>query len=281
MLFNDAIKIFNVPAVLRLNEAEKIMKITQSLIKYFTKTKKQVVLTKIPKHVAIIMDGNGRWARLRGLPRTAGHKAGMNRVRDAVEVCLETGIKHLTLYAFSTENWSRPAEEVNFLMNLFKESIQEHALKLHENGVKLRFIGSKKELDPSLTQMMEENEKLTIKNNALVLNVAINYGGRAELVFALKGIAREVQKGLLDPEKLTEADIEKHLFTMGQPDPDLLIKPGGEFRISNFLIWQMAYTEFYFSKLFWPDFSKEEMIKAFQEFGRRERRYGGVRGETG
>jgi undecaprenyl diphosphate synthase len=253
------------------------MKITQYLKRYFAAPTKQILINP-PKHVAIIMDGNGRWAKQRGLPRTAGHKVGLDRVQDAVEVCLEVGIKHLTLYAFSTENWSRPSEEVNFLMNLFKESIQKHALKLHENGIKIRFIGSKKELDPSLIKMMEENEKLTAQNEALILNIAINYGGRAELLLALKGIGREVQRGSLNPEQLNEAEIEKHLYTAGQPDPDLLIKPGGEYRISNFLIWQMAYTEFYFTKLYWPDFGKTEMMKAFHEFSQRERRFGGIRG---
>lgn len=246
------------------------------LFKWFNRKSQQTKLAKVPVHVAIIMDGNGRWARTRGLTRSAGHRAGLERVKDAVEACLEAGVKYLTLYAFSTENWRRPSEEVNFLMDLFRESLTNEVDKLHQNGVRLRFIGGREKLDPALVRLINESETLTLKNQALTLNIAVNYGGRAELVQAVREISEKVSKKELIPEQITEDEIAKYLNTAGQPDPDLLIKPGGEFRISNFLIWQMAYTEFYFTKLYWPDFGKREMFKAFQDYSTRERRFGKV-----
>lgn len=246
------------------------------LFKWFNRKSQQTKLAKVPVHVAIIMDGNGRWARTRGLTRSAGHRAGLERVKDAVEACLEAGVKYLTLYAFSTENWRRPSEEVNFLMDLFRESLTNEVDKLHQNGVRLRFIGGREKLDPALVRLINESETLTLKNQALTLNIAVNYGGRAELVQAVREISEKVSKKELIPEQITEDEIAKYLNTAGQPDPDLLIKPGGEFRISNFLIWQMAYTEFYFTKLYWPDFGKREMFKAFQDYSTRERRFGTV-----
>ncbi len=240
------------------------------------KHKKNQTLLKVPKHVAIIMDGNGRWAKSRGLPRSVGHRAGMERVRDAVETCIEVGVKHLTLFAFSTENWRRPAGEVDFLMKLFEEALTREIAKLHQHGIQIKFIGIREGLNPSLVRLMEESEQLTGNNQALILNIAINYGGRAELVAAAKGIAGRVLKGELVPEQITETELSKYLFTRDQPDPDLLIKPGGEFRISNFLIWQIAYSEFYFSKLFWPDFGKKELLKAFHDYGNRKRRFGRI-----
>jgi undecaprenyl diphosphate synthase len=242
----------------------------------FNKKKSKKTLTNIPVHVAIIMDGNGRWARARGLPRSTGHRVGLDRVKDAVEACLEAGVKHLTLFAFSTENWRRPSEEVNFLMGLFEESLATEVAKLNQHGVQIRFIGGRERLNPSLVRLITESEELTRHNQALILNIAVNYGGRAELVQAIRDISVRVSKGELVPEQITEAEISEYLFTAGQPDPDLLIKPGGEFRISNFLIWQMAYTEFYFTKLCWPDFGKHELFKAFQDYSSRERRFGMV-----
>lgn len=239
--------------------------------------KKQSLPDHIPVHVAIIMDGNGRWAQQRGLPRSAGHHAGMERVRDAVESCLEAGVRYLTLYAFSTENWHRPPEEVNYLMDLFEEAMRDEIPKMHQKGVRVRFIGLKQGLRPTLVKYMEQSEELTSANRNLTLNLAINYGGRSELIAAAKGLMRAAVNGEIKPEELTEAELAKHLFTAGQPDPDLLIKPGREYRISNFLIWQMAYTEFYFSDLYWPDFGKNQMEQAFAEYGRRERRFGGVK----
>lgn len=233
-------------------------------------------IEKLPLHVAIIMDGNGRWAKQRGLPRIAGHAAGKERVNDMVELCLELGIKHLTLYAFSTENWNRPLEEVNALMKLFHEGIEKELPKLHQSGVRVRFLGLTERLEPELLKKMKENEEITSKNNQLNLNLAINYGGRAEILNAVKEISQAVESGRLKLEQIDEAEFSKYLFTTGQPDPDLLVKPGGEFRISNFLIWQMAYTEFYFSSVLWPDFGRNEMLKAVKWYSQRERRFGKV-----
>jgi undecaprenyl diphosphate synthase len=233
----------------------------------------------VPQHVAIIMDGNGRWARERGLLRTEGHRAGMERIRDAVTLCLEVGIKHLTLYAFSTENWKRSPEEVGFLMSLFKEGIRNEVDKLYRQNVRVKFLGFRTGLDPTLVALMEESETKTAANTALTLNFAINYGGRPELLNACKAIARAAMAGEITTEAITETLISSYLFTAGQPDPDLLIKPGKEFRISNFLIWQMAYTELYFSELYWPDFNKDALMEALRFFSRRERRFGGIKGE--
>ncbi|TCL69418.1 undecaprenyl diphosphate synthase [Hydrogenispora ethanolica] len=232
----------------------------------------------VPQHVAIIMDGNGRWARKRGLPRTAGHRAGMERVRDAIDVCLETKVPYLTLYAFSTENWRRPVEEVSALMDLFSQAFQHEVQGIHQKGVQIRFIGLRDGLSPSMVSAMDKAERLTAGNQLLHLNVALNYGGRAEIVSAITTMVSEIQQSKLSIEKITESEFAKFLFTSGQPDPDLLIKPGGEYRISNFLIWQLAYTELYFSDTYWPDFGRDELLKAFAFFSGRERRFGGIRG---
>ncbi|HYH04785.1 MAG TPA: isoprenyl transferase [Bacillota bacterium] len=239
------------------------------------------VLQAIPQHVAIIMDGNGRWANEQGLPRTAGHRAGLERIRDAVTLCLEVGVKHLTLYAFSTENWKRPQDEVGFLMNLFEEALMKEVNLLHQQGVRVKFIGFRTGLSPSLVKLMEESETKTANNQSLTLNFAINYGGRPEILNACREIAVAVKKGELDPGQVTEELFSGYLFTAGQPDPDLLIKPGKEVRISNFLIWQLAYSEFYFSELYWPEFGKDALMEAFKYYGRKERRFGGIkRGDT-
>lgn len=235
-------------------------------------------LIKVPTHVAIIMDGNGRWASRRGLPRSAGHRAGLERVRDTVAVCLETGVKYLTLYAFSTENWQRPTEEVGFLMDLFEKNLPSEVVKLHQNNVQVRFIGLKQGLSPKLIELMEHAETLTAHNNALTINIAINYGGRSEIIAATKGLIRATLNKQLTMENITEAALKSHLFTLDQPDPDLLIRPGGERRISNFLVWQLAYTELYFSDLYWPDFGKDQMLKAFYYYSKRERRFGRIKG---
>lgn len=252
------------------------------LFKLFQKLKSEPSkLAAVPKHLAIIMDGNGRWAKERSLPRTLGHRAGMERIRDAITVCLDYGVAYLTLYAFSTENWARPAEEVGFLMNLFEEALKKEIDALHQKDVKVRFIGLKNNLSPSLLELMEQSEKKTENNQALVLNLAINYGGRAEIVSAVRGIARAVQRGEFDPDNLDESAISERVFTAGQPDPDLLIRPGKESRISNFLIWQAAYAEFYFSDKYWPEFGRNELIAAFAYYSRKERRFGGIkRGES-
>jgi undecaprenyl diphosphate synthase len=231
----------------------------------------------IPRHIAIVMDGNGRWAVERGLARTAGHRAGLERIRDAVTVCLEYGIKHLTLYAFSTENWKRPPAEVDFLMKLFDEALHNEIDGLNARDVRVKFIGLRTDLNPALLKLMTASEKQTADNQALTLNFAVNYGGRPEIITACKAVIQAVQAGRLQADQLTEAVFSDYLFTAGQPDPDLLIKPGKERRISNFLIWQTAYTEFYFSDLYWPDFGKEAFLEALNYYSGRERRYGGLK----
>lgn len=247
-----------------------------NITKWFVK--KPNIPKVIPEHVAIIMDGNGRWAEKRGLPRTAGHRVGLERVREIIEACIEYGVKYLTLYAFSTENWNRPTSEVNFLMNLFLETLENEISRMDQQQIKLRFIGLKEKLAPDLVNLMEKGEKLTSTNTGLTVNIAINYGGRSEILAAVKGIARQVKEGRLEPELFQEEDLTRRLFTSGQPDPDLLIRPGGERRISNFLIWQSAYSELYFTDHYWPDFSKEQLLAAFESYNSRERRFGKVRG---
>ncbi|MFN2146907.1 MAG: isoprenyl transferase [Anaerolineales bacterium] len=227
---------------------------------------------KIPVHVAIIMDGNGRWARARGLPRLAGHRAGVDNLRRILEAAAEYGIQYLTIYAFSTENWERPQEEVRGLLNILEEVIDRELAELHKNGVQLRHIGRLERLSPKLQEKVRSAIELTKNNQRLILNVAWNYGGRDELVHAIRAMIREG----LDPEQVTEETIEKHLFTAGCPDPDLIIRTSGEMRVSNFLIWQGAYSEWYLTPTFWPDFGPEELLAALQDYASRERRYGRV-----
>ncbi|HOQ24837.1 MAG TPA: isoprenyl transferase [Bacillota bacterium] len=230
------------------------------------------------QHLAIIMDGNGRWAKKRGLPRTAGHTEGLKRAREITEAVAELGIPYLTLFAFSTENWNRPAEEVGFLMDLFKRVLYDDVMDLQKNNVRLKFIGFRRNLQPELLKLMEEAEEFTAGNTTLQLNIALNYGSRGELVAAARSIAELAQKGKLAPEDLTEATFAEHLLTAGIPDPDLLIRPSGELRISNFLLWQCAYTEFYFTPVLWPDFDRAELFKALHDYTRRDRRFGRVKG---
>ena len=226
----------------------------------------------VPAHVAIIMDGNGRWAKQRGLPRQAGHKAGTENLRRVIEACVEFGIRTLTIYAFSTENWRRPAEEVSGLMMIFEEVIDRELDELNRNGVQLRHIGRLEGLKPAFADKVRQAVKLTSGNNRLVLNVAFNYGGRAEIVEAVRAI---VAKGA-PPEAVTEELIANHLYTAGQSDPDLIIRTSGEIRVSNFLIWQGAYSEYYIAPVYWPDFDKEQLRLALEEFVKRHRRFGGL-----
>ncbi|MEK7324676.1 MAG: isoprenyl transferase [Chloroflexota bacterium] len=226
----------------------------------------------IPAHVAIIMDGNGRWAKQRGLPRVAGHRAGTDNLRRVIEACVEFGIRTLTIYAFSTENWRRPAEEVSGLMMIFEEVIDRELDELNRNGVQLRHIGRLEGLKPAFADKVRQAVKLTSGNNRLVLNVAFNYGGRAEIVEAVRAI---VAKGA-PPEAVTEELIANHLYTAGQSDPDLIIRTSGEIRVSNFLIWQGAYSEYYIAPVYWPDFDKEQLRLALEEFVKRHRRFGGL-----
>jgi undecaprenyl diphosphate synthase len=224
----------------------------------------------VPQHIAIIMDGNGRWARSRGLPRLAGHRAGTENLRRILEACVEFGVKYLTIYAFSTENWGRPQDEVKGLMGIFDEVFERELTELDRQGVQLRHIGRLEGVRKSLQEKVRKGIERTKDNEQLVLNVAFNYGGRDEIVHAVKAIATDG----IDPDQIDEALISKYLYTSGCPDPDLVIRTSGEQRISNFLIWQAAYAEWVFPDIFWPDFGRDELLAAIQEYGRRERRYG-------
>jgi undecaprenyl diphosphate synthase len=225
---------------------------------------------RVPIHIAIIMDGNGRWAISRGLPRLAGHRAGTENLRRVIAACVEFGIKYLTIYAFSTENWGRPFEEVQGLMRILEDVIDRELQELHDQGVQLRHIGRLDRLQPSLREKVLKAIEYTKNNNRLVLNVAFNYGGRDEIVCAIQ---RMIADGV-QAEDVTDALVSQYLFTAGEPDPDLIIRTSGELRGSNFLIWQGAYSEWYFTPTYWPDFSKEELGRALKEFSQRERRYG-------
>ncbi|GAB4581433.1 MAG: isoprenyl transferase [Anaerolineales bacterium] len=233
-------------------------------------------LERVPNHVAIIMDGNGRWALSRGLPRLAGHRAGTENLRRVMEGCGELGIKYLTLYAFSTENWGRPAEEVRGLMGILEDVIDSELAELHREGVQLRHIGILNRLDPILRDKVLHAIELTKDNNRLILNIAFNYGGRDEIVHAIRHMIADH----VPAEDVTDELVSKYLFTSGVPDPDLVIRTSGELRISNFLIWQAAYAEWYFTPVYWPDFDKAELRKAVEEYSRRERRYGLVMNAT-
>ncbi|NLW56729.1 MAG: isoprenyl transferase [Firmicutes bacterium] len=230
----------------------------------------------MPQHVAIIMDGNGRWAQSKGLPRTAGHQAGLKRVSQITEECAHLGIKYLTLYAFSTENWQRPAEEVNFLMDLFYQTLKNETDLLCTKGVKIKFIGLPNRLDPKLLALMEECAAKTKDNDRITLNLAINYGGRLEIIKAVRELLQEAAERTLRPEEVTPELFAGYLFTAGQPDPDLIIRTSGEQRISNFLLWQSAYAELFFTKTLWPDFDRLEFHQVLLEYKRRSRRFGGL-----
>jgi len=229
-------------------------------------------LPRIPTHVAIIMDGNGRWALARGLPRLVGHRAGTENLRRIITACVEFGIKYLTIYAFSTENWGRPREEVEGLMNILEDVIDRELAELNKEGVQLRHIGRLERLDPKLQEKVMEAIELTKHNDRLVLSVAFNYGGRDEIVFAIQKMIKDGIK----PEEVSSDTVSHYLFTAGVPDPDLIIRTSGELRVSNFLIWQGAYSEWYVTSVYWPDFNKDEFRKALDTFGQRDRRYGGL-----
>jgi undecaprenyl diphosphate synthase len=225
----------------------------------------------LPRHVAIIMDGNGRWAKQRYLPRIAGHKHGVEAVRSTVRACAQIGIEYLTLFAFSSENWRRPKEEVRFLMQLFVHALEEEVSKLHQNGVRLRIIGDRSPFDPKLRQLMHEAEKKTVLNQRLNLTIAANYGGRWDLLQALNRLTLE------HPDKagnFSESDLAPYLSLPHAPEPDLFIRTGGETRVSNFLLWQLAYTELYFTDTLWPDFDAAALDAAIASFQQRERRFG-------
>ncbi|MBI5295552.1 MAG: isoprenyl transferase [Chloroflexi bacterium] len=227
---------------------------------------------KIPRHVAIIMDGNGRWAISRGLPRLAGHKAGTENLRRVIRATVEFGIKYLTIYAFSTENWGRPTEEVQGLMGILQDVIDHELNELHQEGVQLRHIGRLERLDPKIQAKVTKAIELTKNNDKLVLNIAWNYGGRDEIVCAIQKIIKDG----IAPEDVTDELVSRYMFTAGVPDPDLVIRTSGELRVSNFLIWQVAYSEWYVTPTFWPDFDREEYRRALETYANRDRRYGKV-----
>ncbi|HUX72861.1 MAG TPA: polyprenyl diphosphate synthase [Steroidobacteraceae bacterium] len=227
-----------------------------------------------PQHVAIIMDGNGRWARSRGLPRAAGHRSSLKVVRRVVEACIGRQVRFLTLFAFSSENWRRPPDEVGMLMNLFLDALVREVAELHRNGVRLRFIGDRENLGKELSQRMLAAEALTAANGGLNLLVAVAYGGRWDIAQACRGLALDAVAGRVRPDEIGEEQVGARLALAGIPDPDLLIRTGGEKRISNFLLWNLAYTELYFSDVLWPEFSTAQLDSAFEFFARRERRFG-------
>lgn len=230
-----------------------------------------------PTHVAVIMDGNGRWAQQRGRPRLFGHRAGAKRVREIVEACPDNGVKYLTIFAFSTENWKRTQAEVTGLMMLFRRYIERETMALHEAGVCVRFIGDRDRLDAKLRRLMDELEAKTADNAKVNLTIALNYGGRDEVARATKRLARDVALGKLDPESITDETLPRYLDTHVLPDPDLVIRTSGEARISNFLLWQSAYSEYEFVDTLWPDFTRAHLEEILSRFGTRERRYGGVK----
>jgi undecaprenyl diphosphate synthase len=233
--------------------------------------------SRVPDHVAIVMDGNGRWAKQRGLPRTEGHSAGEAALWDTVKGAVEVGVKWLTVYAFSTENWSRPPAEVLYLMNFNRGLLQRRREELHAMNVRIRFIGRRDWRVPrSVLKEIDLSETLTRDNTGMTLTIAFNYGGRKEVVDAVKQIAREVQAGTLKPSKIDDATIASRLYAPDMPDPDLLIRTSGEMRTSNFLLWELAYSELWFTPVFWPDFTREYLFEAIRDFQKRERRFGGL-----
>lgn len=231
-------------------------------------------MSEVPTHVGIIMDGNGRWASARGLPRVAGHRQGAEAARRTVRAAADLGIRYLTLFSFSSENWKRPRVEVEQLMELLRRYLRSEIVELHEQGVQLRVIGDRDRLAPDIVRLVEEAESTTRRNDRLTLVMALSYGARQEMASAARALAREAAAGRLDPEAIDEATFASRLWTADLPDPDLLIRTSGEMRISNFLLWQLAYAEFVFTERLWPDFGRDDLASAISEFGRRERRFG-------
>ncbi|MGN0517208.1 MAG: isoprenyl transferase [Acutalibacteraceae bacterium] len=242
----------------------------------FKKKNTQLDKALLPVHLGIIMDGNGRWAKRRGLPRSAGHKVGAGTFRTITRYCSDIGIKYLTVYAFSTENWKRPKEEVDALMKLFEEYLREAISDFKDDDIVVRFIGDKTAFSPKLQELIEETEESSKDRPGMVLNIAMNYGSRDELVTATKKIALKIRDKSLDIDDINEQLISDNLYTAGQPDPDLIIRPSGEYRISNFLLWQSAYSEYIVMDILWPDFKTEDLDKALIEYSHRNRRFGGV-----
>ncbi len=230
-----------------------------------------------PRHIAIIMDGNGRWAKERGWPRLKGHEQGARSVQECLDACLEVGVEYLTLYAFSSENWKRPAIEVQGLMFLLEQYLGNKIEEMNENGIRFHAIGRLKELPVTVQERLQKAIAATAHNKKLTLTLALNYGSRNEIIDAVKAIAQKVAHGTLDPNSISEELISKHLYTGGMPDPDLFIRTSGEYRISNFLLWQLSYAEITITPKLWPDFKKEDLLAAIEEYTSRERRFGGVK----
>lgn len=237
----------------------------------------QVDFQRLPRHIAVILDGNGRWAQRRGLPRTAGHKAGAETFRKIATYCRDIGLEYLTVYAFSTENWKRPKDEVDTIMALLKRYLLEAIDTMERDNVRLRFMGDMSVLSEELRLLVEQCNAISDRLTGCQCNICINYGGRAEIVHAAKGFAEDCAAGIIKSNGLTEESFEKYLYSAGMPSPELLIRPGGEQRLSNFLLWQCAYAEFYFTDVLWPDFSKDELHRAIAAYQSRDRRFGGVK----
>ncbi|WP_027634214.1 isoprenyl transferase [Clostridium hydrogeniformans] len=250
---------------------------------FFKRSKKKhqedlhIDLDNVPEHIAIIMDGNGRWAKAKGLPRTMGHKAGVETIRNIVKDCSNIGIKYLTLYAFSTENWKRPKDEVNALMELLVTYLRQEFEELNRNNVIINNIGDISMLPKRCREELDSAYERTKNNTGLTLNLALNYGGRKEILDAVNGLVDDIKDGKLQCTKVTEDILERYLYTKDMPDPDIIIRPSGEQRLSNFLLWQCAYSEFWYSNINWPDFTKEDLHKAIWDYQHRDRRFGGIK----
>ena len=244
---------------------------------FWRKKKAEDAPRKIPTNLGIIMDGNGRWAKNRGLPRTAGHVTGAQVFRKIAKYCDRCGVRYLTVYAFSTENWRRPQEEVEAIMNLLRQYLKESLADFQNENIVVRFIGNRAELAQDIRDLIEEAEAATANKTGMTLNIALNYGGQQEITAAARSLAVKVVNGELQPEDIDEKMIEQALYTGDQPPVDLILRPSGEYRLSNFLIWQSAYAEFVFMDVLWPDFKEEDLDRAFEEYARRDRRFGGVK----
>ena len=240
----------------------------------FNKKAEEIDFNNLPRHIAIIMDGNGRWAKKRKMPRTAGHAVGAETFRKVATYCKDIGLDYLTVYAFSTENWRRPPEEVEAIMGLLEKYLLEAIEKMERDRVKMKFFGDVSVLSPRLRELIERTEEISKRFDGCQVNICLNYGGRDELVRAMRSYARDVAEGR--ENDIEEADVASYLFSAGVPDPDLLIRPGGEYRLSNFLMWQSAYSELYFTDCLWPDFDDMELRRAIVEFSKRKRRFGGI-----
>lgn len=240
------------------------------------KKQPEVAPRKIPVNLGIIMDGNGRWAKKRGLPRTAGHITGAQVFRKITKYCEKCGVRYLTVYAFSTENWRRPQDEVESIMNLLRQYLKESLSDFQQENIAVRFIGNRDELAEDIRKLIEEAEESTAHKTGMTLNIALNYGGQQEIAHATRVLAKQVAEGTLNPDSIDEKMLQEALYTEGQPPVDLILRPSGEYRLSNFLIWQSAYAEFVFMDVLWPDFKEQDLDWAFEEFARRDRRFGGV-----